>query len=111
MATTFNSATALPVGSWAVDPDHSTVEFRVKHVGLARVRGVFHRFDGVLDVRQDGTVDARGTVDADSLDTRVGARDAHQRSADFFDVDHHPTITFAATAIEPAGDDRLRITG
>jgi polyisoprenoid-binding protein YceI len=111
MATTLDPTTVLPAGTWVVDADHSTVEFRVKHVGLARVRGVFHRFEGILDVREDGTADARGTVDAGSLDTRVAARDAHLRSADFFDVEHHPTITFAATAIEPAGDDRLRITG
>ena len=105
------SHTVLPTGTWVVDPDHTTIEFRVKHIGLARVRGVFHRFEGVLEVGHDGRVSASGTVDAASLDTRVAARDEHLRSADFFDVERHPRLAFSATAIEPVAEDRLRIVG
>ena len=109
--TTTTTSLAIPTGTWAVDPSHTTVEFRVRHVGLARVRGVFHRFEGVLDVDDDGRVSAAGTVEAASLDTGLAVRDAHLRSADFFDVERHPRLAFTATTIEAVGPDRLRIVG
>lgn len=102
---------SLPVGTWVVDPGHTTVEFRVKHVGLARVRGVFRTFEGVLEVGEHGIVRAEGSVAAASLDTGLSPRDNHLRSEDFFDVEQHPVLTFRATAIEAPGDDRLQITG
>ncbi len=111
MAATSIPATPLRAGTWVVDPEHTTLEFRVKHVGLARVRGVFHRFEGVLEVADDGALTATGSVEAASLDTRVGMRDEHLRSADFFDVEHHPQITFATTMVQSTGPDRLRIAG
>jgi polyisoprenoid-binding protein YceI len=111
MATTTALATTLPTDTWVVDPDHTTIEFRVKHVGLARVRGVFHRFDGALAVGEDGAASLSGTVDAASLDTGVAARDEHLRSADFFDVDNHAHIAFSARSIETLGEEGLRIVG
>lgn len=102
---------AVPVGTWVVDPGHTSVEFRVKHVGLARVRGVFREFSGVLEAREDGTLRAGGEVVAASLDTGLGPRDQHLRSEDFFDVERHPRLTFSATAIEQTGADGLRVTG
>jgi polyisoprenoid-binding protein YceI len=75
------------------------------------VRGVFHRFDGALTVGENGATSASGTVDAASLDTRVAARDDHLRSADFFDVDKHPLITFSATSIERLGEEEIRVVG
>jgi polyisoprenoid-binding protein YceI len=101
---------ALHTGRWEVDPAHSTLEFRVRHAGVARVRGVFHRFEGALEVAPDGTVSAGGWVDAASLDTRLDARDEHLRSADFFDVSRHPRLTFEATAVglSPGGGIAVR---
>ena len=105
------AALGLPSGTeWRVDPDHTTLEFRVRHAGVAKVRGVFRRFEGSLVVGDDGVARASGSVDAGSLDTGVGARDDHLRSADFFDVEHHPTLTFASTRIEVDGED-VRIAG
>jgi polyisoprenoid-binding protein YceI len=94
---------ALVPGRWEVDPTHSTIEFRVRHAGLARVRGVFERFEGVVEVAADGAVTAHGSVDAASLDTRLEARDRHLRSADFFDVDRHPRLELAATEVTTEG--------
>jgi len=108
---TATASTALPTGTWVVDPDHTTIEFRVRHAGLARVRGVFQSFEGALEVGAHGALVATGTVDAASLDTRVAARDEHLRSADFFDVERHPRITFVTTAVERVAEDRLRIVG
>jgi polyisoprenoid-binding protein YceI len=104
-------APAVPFGRWEVDPAHSTLEFRVRHAGLARVRGVFHEFEGVLDVAPDGALSAGGSAAAGSLDTRLGARDAHLRSPDFFDVERHPRIAFASTAIHAEPDGSLVVRG
>jgi polyisoprenoid-binding protein YceI len=94
------ATSVLPAGRWEVDPTHTSVEFRVRHAGLARVRGVFEDYEGVLEIAEDGTLSARGTAAAASLSTRLEARDRHLRSEDFFDVERYPRLTFASTAIE-----------
>jgi polyisoprenoid-binding protein YceI len=101
----------LTQGTWNVDASHSSVEFRVKHMGLATVKGFFSDFEGSLVVAEDGTVSASGAVQAGSLNTRSAQRDEHLRAADFFDVENHPELTFRSTAIEPAGEDTYKVTG
>lgn len=101
----------LTQGTWNVDASHSSVEFRVKHMGLATVKGFFSDFEGSLVVAEDGTVSASGAVKAESLNTRSSQRDEHLRSADFFDVENHPELTFRSTSIEPAGEDTYKVTG
>jgi len=103
--------TKLPTGTWTVDPAHSSVEFQVKHLGIATVKGAFADFAGALEIEADGTASARGTVQVASVDTRERQRDEHLRSADFFDAEQNPDITFSSTAIEPLDDDRFRIDG
>jgi polyisoprenoid-binding protein YceI len=95
---------------WRVDVDHTTIEFRVRHAGVAKVRGVFREFEGSLVVGDDGAARGGGSVDVASLDTRIGARDEHLRSADFFDVERHPRLTFTATSITHE-DGELRVVG
>jgi polyisoprenoid-binding protein YceI len=107
MATT----TAVPTGTWNVDPSHSKVGFAVKHLGIATVRGEFGTFAGSLVVAEDGSVTASGTVDTATVDTSETARDEHLRSADFFDVEQFPQITFQSTEIKAVGDDEFEITG
>jgi polyisoprenoid-binding protein YceI len=102
--------TSVPTGTWAVDPAHSTVEFQVKHMGIATVRGHFGTFAGTLEIGEGGAT-AAGTVDAASVDTNEEQRDAHLRSPDFFDAESHPQITFESTAIEALDDEEFRITG
>ncbi len=103
--------TSLPTGVWQVDPVHSSVEFQVKHLGIATVKGQFTEFEGTVEVGPDGEARAYGTVQTASVDTREPQRDAHLRSADFFEVDTYPTIDFRSTAIRPRGDDELEIDG
>ena len=86
-------------GRWQVDPAHSSVEFRARHAGVARVRGVFEVYEGALEVGPDGAIAARGTIDAASLSTRLGVRDEHLRSSDFLDVENHPHIEFASSEV------------
>jgi len=102
----------VPAGTYAADPAHSRVGFAVKHLGIATVRGTFERFDGSLVVGDDPRdVTFSATIDAASVDTAEDQRDAHLRSADFFDVEQHPTLTFASTRVTPVGDDTFRIVG
>jgi polyisoprenoid-binding protein YceI len=102
--------TALPTGTWKVDPVHSSVEFHVKHLGIATVKGQFKEFEGTLEVSPDGSR-AYGTVKVASVDTREPQRDAHLRSPDFFDADQYPEIAFQSTAIRPLDEDTFEIDG
>jgi polyisoprenoid-binding protein YceI len=102
--------TPLPVGTWQLDPVHSSVEFHVKHLGIATVKGQFKQFEGTLEVQPDGAR-AYGTVKVASVDTREPQRDAHLRSPDFFDADRYPEIAFKSTAIRPLDEDTFAIEG
>jgi polyisoprenoid-binding protein YceI len=102
------SSTTLPTGTWRVDPVHSSVEFHVKHLGIATVKGQFTVFEGSLEVDDSGAR-ASGTVDVASVDTREPKRDDHLRSADFFEVERFPQIAFQSTAIRPLDDDEFEI--
>ncbi|HEY2631672.1 MAG TPA: YceI family protein [Solirubrobacteraceae bacterium] len=105
VATPAASTTPLPTGTWKVDPVHSSVEFHVKHLGIATVKGQFKEFEGTLEVGPGGAK-AFGTVEVASVDTREPARDEHLRSADFFEVESFPQITFKSTAIRPLDDEQ-----
>ena len=101
----------LPAGIWNVEPASGRLEFAVKTMwGLATVSGRFERFDGQLEVQPHGA-SAQLTIEAASFVTGHPKRDAHLRSADFFDVTNHPTISFTAAAITPRSDGGLTITG
>ncbi|HUN78444.1 MAG TPA: YceI family protein [Solirubrobacteraceae bacterium] len=102
------AALPVPAGTWKVDPVHSSVEFHVKHLGIATVKGQFKEFEGTLRSGPDGVV-ASGTVQTASVDTREPQRDAHLRSADFFEVDRYPEIAFNSTAIRATGEDEFEI--
>jgi polyisoprenoid-binding protein YceI len=103
--------TVLPTGTWTVDPAHSNVEFSVKHLGIATVRGAFNEFEGSFEVGEDGTARARGTVSAASIDTNEDQRDAHLRSEDFFHAEVHPELSFESTEIRPLDEDSFLIHG
>jgi len=107
---TATQTSSLPIGTWKIDPVHSSVEFQVKHLGIASVKGQFKEFEGTLEVTADG-VRAYGTVETASVDTREPQRDAHLRSADFFDADQHPQITFQSTAVRTIDEEDFEIEG
>jgi polyisoprenoid-binding protein YceI len=110
MSTT--ASTAIPTGTWNVDPAHSSVEFRVKHLGIATVTGRFREFEGTMEMRADlASSSARGVVKAASIDTNEPQRDEHLRSPDFFDVENYPEITFESTGIENVGDGVYHVSG
>ena len=81
------TTTLVPAGTWQIDPAHSSVEFSVKHMGIANVRGKFTDFQGTVEVGTDAwSAKARGSIKVASIDTGDAQRDTHLRSADFFDV-------------------------
>ena len=74
------TATTAPVGTWNIDPSHSNVNFQVKHLGIATVRGAFKEFEGTLELTEDlATSKAYGTVQVASVDTNEDSRDEHLR--------------------------------
>jgi len=102
----------IPTGTWTVDPGHSSVEFAVKHMGIASVRGKFTEFEGTLEVGEDLTSSrAYGTVKVASITTDEEKRDEHLRSPDFFNVEEHPEITFESSQIEAIDDESSHIVG
>jgi len=104
--------TAIPKGVWRVDPAHSKLGFAVKHMGVATVRGEFGEFEGSLEIGDDiATSKASGTVKTASVDTNQEQRDAHLRSADFFEVEKFPELTFTSTKIEQVDEETVKITG
>jgi polyisoprenoid-binding protein YceI len=86
----------VQAGTYKVDPAHSEIGFRVKHLGLSTVRGVFTETDAVIIFPDAGLsgMQAEATIQAASVNTNEADRDTHLRSADFFDAENHPTITF-----------------
>ena len=88
----------VPTGIWHIDPAHSSVEFQIKHMMIATVKGRFTDFEGTIVAAPDiADSSVRGVVRTASVDTNEPTRDAHLRSADFFDADHYPEITFEST--------------
>jgi len=90
-------------GTWAIDPVHSEVGFTARHFAVSKVKGRFDKFEGTFVTGEDplaSTVTA--SVDLDSINTGQEQRDAHIRSADFFEVEKYPEMTFVSTAIKAA---------
>lgn len=101
------------VGTWDIDPAHSSVEFSARHAMVATVKGRFNSFSGTIQVSEDleGSK-AEVTIAAASIDTGNEDRDKHLRSPDFLDVERFPALTFTSTEVEPGeGDGDYRVYG
>lgn len=95
---------------WAIDPTHTAVEFSVRHMMITTVKGTFKGVRGTIRrsaTLEESTIEA--AADVASIDTGAADRDAHLKSADFFDAANHPTLTLVSRAVEPAGDDRYKL--
>lgn len=107
------TATAPALTTWNIDPAHTHVEFAVRHLMITTVKGRFADVKGI--VRTDDADLSKGAVDvtiaAASIDTREAQRDAHLRSADFFDVEKFPMITFRSSRVEPGSGNSFRLIG
>jgi polyisoprenoid-binding protein YceI len=98
---------------WQIDPTKSTAGFTVKHMMVNTVRGQFGKLTGTVryDPKNPLAASVQASVDAATVDTQNAKRDTHLRSADFFDVEKFPTLTFRSTKAEPAGAGKLKLTG
>ena len=95
----------LTAGVWAIDLAHSEVSFTVRHLMVSKVRGTFTKFEGTLNVADDVLASSvQATIDLDSIDTRDANSDNHLRSADFFEIEKYPTMTYQSTGIRAEGD-------
>jgi polyisoprenoid-binding protein YceI len=112
MSTTFFASTTSTT-TWNLDPVHSIAEFKVKHMMISNVKGQFAGISGVLTLDERDVSGSRveAEVDARSINTRDADRDAHLKSADFFDVDQYPTLSFRSTRVSRTGDNELAVTG
>lgn len=92
---------------WVIDPIHSEVHFKVKHLVISTVTGTFKSFEGSLETENEDFEDAgiEFSLDVDSIDTNQEPRDEHLKSADFFSADQYPKITFKSTSFKKDGDD------
>lgn len=99
--------------TWAIDPAHTTVEFSVKHMMVSTTKGRFSGVSGTLVIdEQDPTRShAEVTIEASTVDTHEERRDTHLRSADFFNVEVHPQITFKSTRIVPESATEYKVYG
>ena len=99
--------------NWQVDGAHSAVGFTVRHMVISKVRGKFTRWNAklALDTADLARSSVEVEIDAASIETGVGDRDAHLRSPDFFDVEKYPTLVYRSRRVELASEDRLRVTG
>jgi polyisoprenoid-binding protein YceI len=97
---------------WNIDASHSTAEFSVRHLMITNVKGRFGALEGWVeyDPERPGDTRIEATIDATSIDSREEKRDAHLRSADFFDVEHHPKLTFKSTRVTKS-DDGFDVVG
>ncbi|TDL31474.1 polyisoprenoid-binding protein [Jeotgalibacillus sp. S-D1] len=98
---------------WAVDAVHSSVDFSVKHMMISRVKGSFKDFSAEVeaDVQDLSTASISFRIDVNTIDTRNEDRDNHLRSADFFDVEKFPAITFTSTDVKKTDDDEYELIG
>lgn len=98
---------------WNLDADHSHVGFSVRHMMITTVKGHFSGVTGTVELDDGDLTRSKVSIriEAATVDTRIGARDEHLRSADFFDADNHPYLTFESRKVEAQSDGRLRITG
>ena len=104
---------AASASTWNIDPDHSSIQFKVSHLGLVDVKGIFRKYQGTvtLDEKDIAKSSVNVTIEAASVDTGVEKRDEHLKTDDFFDVAKHPTITFVSKKVAPAGKGKLKVTG
>src|ERR1700677_3537204 len=114
MSTTATSpTTSATTTTWNIDAAHSSAEFKVKHMMISHVKGHFAKVTGALTLDDSNLANSRveALIEAASLETRDPQRDAHLKSADFFDVEKFPTLSFKSTGISLVRDGELSVEG
>jgi polyisoprenoid-binding protein YceI len=99
--------------TWQIDPDHSSFQFKVRHLTVSNVKGDFTKVKGAvtMDDKDVSNLNVELTIDAASVNTGHAKRDEHLKASDFFDVAKYPTITFVSKKVIKDGPDRLKVIG
>ena len=107
------AAPALAETVWDIDPAHTSVQFSIRHMMISNVRGEFSKVSGMVrgDQADPTRAQVEATIDTSSIDTREPKRDEHLRSADFFDAERYPTVTFRSTRVHDRGDGEFTLEG
>ncbi len=107
------AAVSAQAGDWKVDPSHSSVKFDVSHMVISRVHGIFGQFEGSMsfDDSMFNASKVEFTVQIASVDTDNADRDKHLKSADFFDAEKHPTMSFKSTSVRNGKGDSFELEG
>jgi len=113
LVTALSLPAAAANSTWQIDPQHSSAQFAVRHLGLSTVRGAFSKLSGavLLDGQDISKSSVEVTIDVNTVDTREPDRDKDLRSERFFDVAHFPTMTFKSKKVEQLAPGKLRVTG
>lgn len=98
---------------YKIDPAHSSAQFAVTHMGLSKVRGSFGNVQGTVsyDPANLASTKVEATIDVSTVNTNDAKRDGHLKSADFFEVEKFPTMTFVSSSVEKAGEGKLKVNG
>lgn len=109
----FLSINTFAQTTWNADPAHTQVFFKITHLGIADIKGNFNEFNGSIVASKDDFSDAQYeiSIEVPSIDTGIEMRDNHLRSADFFDAEIHPTMTFKSTSTTTVSDGKYKVTG
>lgn len=99
--------------TWKIDTAHSEINFKVKHLVVSTVRGNFDTFNATIETSEEDFSDAKIKFDADinSINTNNEQRDIHLKSADFFDTENHPKMTFESTSVKKVSDNEMEVKG
>lgn len=99
--------------TWSLDPDHSNVGFKVRHLMVSNVKGNFEKFSGTIDINDKDITKStvQVSINTNSINTNVQKRDEHLKSPDFFDVATYPTMTFVSKKVTKAGSNKLKVVG
>jgi len=99
--------------TWKIDPAHSEINFKVKHLLVSTVRGNFDNFNAVIETSKEDFSDAKikFETDVNSINTKNEQRDAHLKSADFFDAENHSKMTFVSTSVKKISDYEMKVKG
>ena len=99
--------------NWKIDPAHTEIAFKVKHLMISNVRGYFKEFDGTIMMSDDNFINASisFTANTSSVDTNNSMRDEHLRSADFFETEKFPTLSFVSKSITSLGENNFNVAG
>ena len=103
----------VSAATWNIDPDHSNVGFKVKHLMVSNVKGNFDKFSGSVDLNEKDVTKSRVevSIDTKSVNTNVNKRDEDLRSPNFLDVAKYPVMTFSSKKVAKAGKGKLKVTG